>query len=190
MRIGPLAWPWLSGSVRALRSAAHWSLDLIFPPTCLACSNAVEKSGGLCSACWASVRFIERPYCERLGTPFETDYGGVLISPAATADPPVYGRARAVARFEDGPTRRLVHRLKYADRVDLAGAMAAWMTRAGRELIADADVIAPFRSMRRDCARANSTKPPRWRPASPGALESLWSTRRFFGSKRQEARSA
>ena len=142
--LGFLARPWLSEGVRALRFAAHWSLDLLFPPTCLACPNAIEKHGGLCSACWGAMRFIERPYCERLGTPFETDYGGELISPAAAADPPVYGRARAVARFEDGPARRLVHRLKYGDRVDLAGAMAAWMTRAGRELIADADVIAPI----------------------------------------------
>ncbi len=136
--------PWLGEGSRLLRFAAHWSLDLLFPPTCLACPAAIAKHGALCPACWGAMRFIERPFCERLGTPFETDYGGALISPAAAADPPVYGRARAVARFEDGPARRLVHRLKYGDRMDLASAMAAWMTRAGSEVLADADVIAPI----------------------------------------------
>jgi hypothetical protein len=43
------------------------------------------------------MRFIERPYCERLGTPFAQELGrSGLISPEAMADPPVFGRARAV----------------------------------------------------------------------------------------------
>ena len=89
------------------------------------------------------MRFIERPYCERLGTPFEQDLGAGLLSPQAMADPPVYGRARAVVRFEDGPARKLVHRLKYSDRAELARPIARWMARAGVEVIADADVIVP-----------------------------------------------
>ena len=89
------------------------------------------------------MRFIERPFCERLGTPFEQDLGEGLLSPQAMADPPVFRRARAVARFEDGPARRLVHRLKYSDRGDLARPLGAWMARAGAELIAEADVIVP-----------------------------------------------
>ncbi len=43
-----------------------------------------------------------------------------LLSPEAVASPPVYGRAHFVARFEDGPVRQLVHRLKYGDRMELA----------------------------------------------------------------------
>ena len=37
----------------------------------------------------------------------------------------------------------LVHRLKFSDRLDLAPAMAAWMARAGAELLSEADVIVP-----------------------------------------------
>ena len=66
------------------------------------------------------MRFIERPYCERLGSPFAQDFGPGLLSPEAIAHPPVYGRARAVAHYDDGPARRLVHGLKYGDRLDLA----------------------------------------------------------------------
>ena len=44
----------------------------------------------------------------------------------AIADPPVFGRARAVARY-DGAARDLVHRLKYGDGLDLAPALARWL---------------------------------------------------------------
>ena len=88
------------------------------------------------------MRFIERPFCERLGTPFEVDLGVALLSPAAIADPPVFRRARAVARYDE-TARRLVHRLKYGDRVELARALGAMMARAGAELLLDADVIVP-----------------------------------------------
>src|SRR5262249_2123652 len=37
----------------------------------------------------------------------------------------------------------LVHALKYGDRLDLAPTMGRWMTRAGRELLADTDAIVP-----------------------------------------------
>ncbi len=88
--------------------------------------------------------FIERPYCDRLGTPFAYDLGvPSLVSPEAMANPPVYGRARAVAKFEDGPVRQLVHRLKYSDRMELAKPLGLWMARAGREVLAGADVLIP-----------------------------------------------
>jgi len=60
----------------------------------------------------------------------------------AIADPPSYGRARAVVRYED-VARDLVHRLKYGDRLDLATSMGRWMARAGRELLEDADALVP-----------------------------------------------
>jgi ComF family protein len=88
------------------------------------------------------MRLIERPYCERLGIPFDVDLGGSLLSPAAIADPPVFGRARAVAEYE-GTARTLVHRLKYGDRLDLARALGAMMARAGSELLAEADLVVP-----------------------------------------------
>ena len=59
------------------------------------------------------------------------------------ADPPVFARARAVARFEDGPARKLVHRLKYSDRAEIARPVARWMARAGADILADAELLAP-----------------------------------------------
>jgi ComF family protein len=123
--------------------AAQQVLDLVYPPSCPACNAAVQQNGFLCPACWTRLTLIERPFCERSGAPFAQDLGPGLISPQALADPPVWGRARAVAVYEDGPARRLVHALKYGDRMDLAGPMGLWMARAGAELLADADALAP-----------------------------------------------
>ncbi len=127
-----------------LRDLGHLALDLVFPPSCLACRKAVAATDALCATCWGAIRFIERPFCERLGTPFALDLGAEgLISPDAIANPPVYTRCRCVCHFDEGPARQLVHRLKYGDRLELAEAMGAWMARAGDELLAQADLLVP-----------------------------------------------
>jgi ComF family protein len=131
----------------ALERMGALALDLLYPPACLACRCAIAAHGGLCPDCWRAVRFIERPYCERLGTPFGADLApdesGRTLSPEAQADPPVFARLRAVAVFEEGPVRTLVHRLKYGDRHELAGPMGRWMARAGEELLDEADLLIP-----------------------------------------------
>ncbi len=114
----------------------------VLPPICLACRKPAGASGGLCPECWQGAGFIERPYCERLGTPFSYDSGGPLISPAAFADPPAFDRARAAMRFSD-VARDLVHLLKYGDRLDLVKPFAKWMTRVGDELLVEADALVP-----------------------------------------------
>jgi ComF family protein len=129
----------------AARHLTRAALDLVFPPSCISCRRAIETDGALCPSCWGQVRFIEKPYCERLGTPFAADLGAEgLLSPEAIAHPPVYARARAVARFEDGPVRHLIHRLKYGDRLELALPLGRQMARAGHELLGEADLLVPI----------------------------------------------
>jgi ComF family protein len=137
-----------------LRGLARAAADTVFPPACLNCRQSTGATGSLCAACWAQVRFIEeRPFCERLGTPFAMDLGNEgLLSPEAVANPPVFARARAVAHFEDGPVRQLVHRLKYSDRMELAKPLGAWMARAGNELLVEADLLVPVPLHRRRLA--------------------------------------
>lgn len=125
-----------------LRTGLHGLVGIVYPPTCIACQAATGEAQALCPACWRGIGFIERPYCERLGTPFPVDLGAGLLSPAAIADPPVFARARAVCRF-DGTARELVHRLKYGDRVELSLTLGRMMVQAGRELVADADLVLP-----------------------------------------------
>src|SRR5918911_4059947 len=145
---GPQGAPWLLRLALLARGAAGAALGVVYPPTCIGCGGATGEAHGLCPGCWAGLRFIERPYCERLGTPFAVDLGIPLLSPAAIAEPPVFDRARAVARYDE-VARGLVHRLKYGDRLELARALGRMMIRAGAELLADADVIVPVPLHRR-----------------------------------------
>jgi ComF family protein len=125
-----------------LRAARQALVDLVLPQQCLACGLPVASNGSLCAGCWGTMRLIAPPYCERLGTPFAHDHGPGALSPAAIADPPPFGRLRAVAVYDD-TARRLVQGLKYRDRMELAGAMAGWMARAGAQLLAAAEVVVP-----------------------------------------------
>jgi Double zinc ribbon domain len=181
--------PWAHRAGALAARLAHTALDTLYPPTCLACRAATARHGALCPRCWSTIRFIERPYCERLGTPFEHDLGQGLISPQAMADPPAFGRARAVARFEDGPARTLVHRLKYSDRAELARPIASWMARAGADVLAEADLLTPV-PLHYGCGGGGSTKPPRCRRKflARRANGPIWA--RFGASRRRGVRWA
>lgn len=121
---------------------------VLFPPVCAGCRNLVREPGTLCAGCWPRVRFIERPWCEVTGVPFQHDMGEGAVSPAAIADPPPYARARAAVSYA-GAARQIVQSLKYRDRTDLAPWMASWMLRAGSELLPDADLVVPVPLHRR-----------------------------------------
>jgi ComF family protein len=138
----------IAPTARAARLKAAWRaamrplLDVGLPPLCPACRELVRDSAALCPACWSKLNFITRPYCERLGIPFAYDPGPGILSMEAIANPPAYGRARAVVRFDE-VARSLVHALKYGDRLDLAPPLGRWMAKAGDELLAGADALVP-----------------------------------------------
>jgi ComF family protein len=124
------------------RHGLRLALDLALPPLCPSCREPLGDGVGLCAACWSKLSFIEPPYCARLGIPFLYDPGPGLLSMEAIANPPAYDRARAAVRYDD-IARALVVSYKYSDRMDLAPLMGRWMTRAGAELLADADALIP-----------------------------------------------
>jgi ComF family protein len=125
----------------AWKHTARLALDIALPTLCVACREPVDGDG-VCAACWAKLSFIAPPFCPRLGIPFVYDPGPDMLSMEAIANPPAYARARAAVRYDD-VARTLVHALKYQDRTDLAPAMGRWMAHAGRELLAEADVLVP-----------------------------------------------
>lgn len=131
---GPLA-----STLRVLGSRIA---DLVVPPVCLACQAPLAVHDALCAACWSRVSFIRPPLCDQLGIPLPYEIGGRMLSGAAMANPPPWDRARAVAGF-DSVMRELVHKLKYADRHDARRLFGRWLADAGRELLADANVLVP-----------------------------------------------
>lgn len=182
------------GTAAAGRDLARAAVGLVYPPACIGCGAATGEPHGLCPRCWGGIAFIERPYCERLGTPFGLDLGAPLLSPAAMADPPVFVRARAVARYE-GTARDLVHRLKYGDRLELARALGRMMARAGDELLGEADVLVPvplhrarlwWRRFNQAAALAGAVSSVCGRPLDPFALVRRKRTRPQVGLTRAE----
>jgi ComF family protein len=117
-------------------------VDFVYPPQCAGCGTATAESHALCAACWSSFRFVTRPYCERYGTPFQSDLGGVILSPRAIADPPVFERARAAVLY-DGVAAEMVKRLKFGDELPLIRPIVTLMQQAGQELLAQCDVFVP-----------------------------------------------
>lgn len=116
--------------------------DVLLPATCLTCDSGVDKQGVACAECWSQIRFIEKPYCTVLGTPFSYDLGTSVMSAEAIANPPRFDRARAVVLYDD-MVRRLVRGLKFSDRTELAPWLAAWMVRASDGLLDGNAVIIP-----------------------------------------------
>jgi ComF family protein len=124
------------------RAIGRGALNAVLPPRCLSCGGAVDLPGALCASCWHGVSFLSTPLCACCGVPFEVDAGPDTLCAGCAAAPPPFARARAVMRYDDG-SKGLVLAFKHADRTDGAPAFAAWLARAGAELVADAEVIVP-----------------------------------------------
>lgn len=117
-------------------------LDLAYPPVCLNCETPTATSDTLCPACFRALRPITAPLCPVLGLPFEVSLGPGVLSAEALADPPPFGRARAAVIYGD-VSAKIVSRLKYGDRPELALFCARLMAGAGHELWVDEPILVP-----------------------------------------------
>jgi ComF family protein len=118
-------------------------LDALLPPQCLGCDRPVPETGLLCPTCFATMRFITAPCCDRCGTALLHAFRGrTAICAACTEDPPPWRRARTALQY-DAASRALILPLKHADRTDLAPSLARLMARAGVDLLASADLLVP-----------------------------------------------
>jgi ComF family protein len=126
-----------------LRSGGRRLADFAFPPQHLDVADGPRPlAGGLTGGAWAKVAFLEAPWCDGCGTPFEHHQGeGALCGGCAGAEQ-AYGRARA-ACFYDEHSRELILQLKHADRTELARLFAFWLERAAAELLETAEAILP-----------------------------------------------
>ncbi len=127
----------------ALVSTFRYSSDLILPPLCIGCSQLVTRHNLLCPRCWRELYFITPPLCHRFGTPLPSFEGnGLQLSSRAVSAPPVFGRARAAAHYA-GIMRRLIVRFKFEDRHEPLPLFVKLMHDAGRQLLAESDLLMP-----------------------------------------------
>ena len=123
-----------------LRGLGRGLLDLVLPPASLDGQTAL--SGGLSPAAFAKVTFIDDPVCDGCGLAMPYVDAAAERCPACRAKPKAFARARAACVYDEH-SRDLVLMLKHADRVDLAGLFARWLSRAAVELLEEADAVAP-----------------------------------------------
>jgi len=133
-------------ALRWVHRAFGAALDAVLPPQCLSCSGVTQTPRALCAACWANIVWLGAPLCACCGVPFEFDAApgssdGVLCAPCLSQRP-AFVRARAVFQYNEA-SRGLVLAFKHADRTHGAPAFGQWLARAGAELLADADIVAP-----------------------------------------------
>lgn len=112
---------------------------MLFPPQTLD-GGPRPMAGGFSADAWMRIRFLDGPVCDGCGTPFEYDPG--VRCAACLAKPRAFDAARAACLYDE-TSREPILQLKHADRLDLAPLFARWLSRSARDLIEEADAIAP-----------------------------------------------
>jgi ComF family protein len=125
------------------RVAAGTALNLILPPRALD-DDAREAvaSHGLTTGAWSRISFVEAPFCEGCGAPFEFEMGRDVRCAACLGRRPAFDHARAACLYDEH-ARDLILKLKHADRTDLAGLFARWLARATADIAPELDAVVP-----------------------------------------------
>lgn len=119
------------------------ALQMVYPPSCIACRAPVASDFGLCGDCLRETPFIAGGICDTCGVPVsglaesETD-----ICEDCLTIPRPWHRGRAVMTYED-LGRTLVLQLKHSDRTDLARPAGDWLARAARPLLRGDTLVLP-----------------------------------------------
>lgn len=109
---------------RLLRVGADPIIDLVYPPRCPACGDAIGAQNGLCQSCWSDLAIPTEPACKACQRPFgENGAGeGSLCLPCLHALPEHDGIAAGTLYTDT--SRKLVLSLKHGGRIGLAPVMA------------------------------------------------------------------
>lgn len=136
----------------ALRQMALQAVNVILPQQPLFRPQRGEIKGGAAES-WADVRFLDEPCCHYCGFPFDFEKPGLTDDAVSAcgrcaARTPAYDHARAAFAYDEA-SRSLVLRFKHGGETEGVPMFAQQMQRAGRRLLAGADVIIPVPLHRR-----------------------------------------
>ncbi len=127
------------------RATANHLLDLLFPPRPLNEDRRdleAVQSIGMTAASWSKIHFIEAPFCDGCGVPFDFDLGEGARCAACQGRTPAFDHARAACLYDEH-SRDLILKLKHADRTDLSGLFARWLSRSVADIAPDIDAVTP-----------------------------------------------
>jgi len=108
-------YPTMSETLPAkLKLWADAALSFIYPNVCQLCAanRATQREGYVCGDCRAQVRFIEPPFCECCGLPFEGEISGAFECTNCREMELHFASARSAVAAR-GPVLDAIHRYKY-----------------------------------------------------------------------------
>ena len=122
----------------SLRCWFNAGLGLIYPETCQLCRvrRAEPRDGLVCPQCWAQVRFIRPPFCERCGLPFHGDLTTTFECANCREMKLHFSSARsaAVAR---SVVLEAIHRFKYSHSLWFEDFLAGLLVREAGGFVTD-----------------------------------------------------
>ncbi len=115
----------------AFRAAKTWvdaSLAFVYPEVCQICAEAraTPDESFVCSSCRAEVRFIQRPFCEKCGHPFQGAITSVFECSNCHDLDLQFTRARSAVLARDS-VLEAIHRYKYQRAMWFEGFLAELM---------------------------------------------------------------
>lgn len=102
----------------------------------------------MCPECWRELAFVAAPVCRVCGFGLQAEGAGEGpdgdTCGACMVSPPRFDRAcaRAMLAYDDA-SRPIIIAYKRASRLEATPLLTRWLLAAGRDFLADADVIAP-----------------------------------------------
>ena len=105
----------MSAVAESISSWLNAGLALVYPEVCQLCgaARATPAEGFVCAGCRAKVRFIERPFCERCGRPYQGEITGEFECPNCR-DRELYFRQARSAVVACELMLEVIHRYKYS----------------------------------------------------------------------------
>ncbi|MEI6642039.1 MAG: ComF family protein [Novosphingobium sp.] len=106
-------------------------IDLVFPPRCPLCGDALAQQGGLCATCWNKLAVPGEPACSACQRPLPDSMvrdGEVLCAPCM-ASPPRHAGIAAATLYNEA-SRELVLAFKRGKRIALADLLSRLMVRS------------------------------------------------------------
>lgn len=121
----------------ALVAALAPAVDLIFPPRCPLCGDAIAQQKGLCGGCWGELVIPGDPSCALCQRPFGSDSldEGAVCAPCLK-NPPNHAGIAAGTLYNDA-SRKLVLAFKHGRRIALAPMLAQLIAARLPEMDAD-----------------------------------------------------
>jgi ComF family protein len=179
---------WLETSTR-LKTWAGASLNLFYPAICQICGQqrATYNEGYVCADCWTDVRFIQPPFCERCGLPYEGEIT-TTFECSNCREMDLHFRSARSAVVARGVVLDVVHRYKYSRALWFEPFLADLLIRRAKPALEDEnwDWIVPvplhrLKKREREFNQAERLAEPLSRatniPVNPNLLERIELTR-------------